>query len=151
MGLAAGAAAYIAATKALEAAINKLKDKKKQTGGRRKGDFTLTRRLLTLKRERELKQDGGGLSNYLHGKTVKHLFGNNLKGSLARVYANAVVNKTRKKELKGLAAAAVPLAGVGLGVSLTKQRKRQKCGVTVTSNMNDENAMRNVLFTNKLK
>ena len=95
-------------------------------GGRRKCDFTLARRLLTLKRGRELKQDGGGLSNYLHGETVKHLFGNNLKGSLARAYANAVLNNTNKKALKGLAAAVVPLAGVGLGVSLMKRTEKDK-------------------------
>ena len=153
LGLSAGAAAHVAATKALEAAINKLKDKKKQTGGRRKGDFALAHRLLTLKRARELKQDGGGLSNYLHGKTVKHLFANNLKGSLARAYANAVVNKTGKKALKGLAARAVPLAGVGLGLGLglvsgcfvDERRKRQKGGVTSNTNRqairNAENAM----------
>ena len=115
----------------------------------------MARRLLTLKRTRELKQDGGGLSNYLHGKTVKHLFANNLKGYLARAYANAVVNKTGKKALKGLAAAAIPLAGVSLAVSLTKRRKRQEGGVTSTTNRqairSAENAMRNVMFRNKLK
>ena len=104
---------------------------------------------------RELKQDGGGLSNYLHGKTVKHLFENNLKGSLARAYANAVMNKTGKKALKGFTAAAVPLAGVGLGVSLTKRRKGQKGGVTSNTNRqavrNAENVMGNVVFRNKLK
>ena len=36
LGLVAGAVAHVAATRALEAAINKLKDKKKQTGSGRK-------------------------------------------------------------------------------------------------------------------
>ena len=86
---------------------------------------------------------------------MKHLFANNPKGSLARAYTKAVVNKTGKKALKGLAAAAVPLASVGLGVSLTKRRKRQEGGVTSNTNRqairHAENAMRNVVFRNRLK
>ena len=86
---------------------------------------------------------------------------NNLKGSLARAYANTVVKGTGKTVLRTLAKTALPIAFVisgALGVWKVKNaRKKKTQSGGMTSNMhnqairNAENMMRKAVFTNKMR